>query len=135
MIFRKITALSRSLHRCFNEIIKNTGLGSGQVFILITIVENPGINQDLLCRILDLDKSTVTKGIKTLIKDKYIIRVRDKNDMRNWIIFPSKKGELIYHDLRKNADNFEKKITSGIESQEVKNLSETLDILKKNTLF
>ena len=135
MIFRKITALSRSLHRKFNEIIKDTGLGSGQVFILMTLVENPGINQDLLCRILELDKSTVTKGIKTLLKEKYIIRVRDKNDMRNWIIFPSKHGEVIYHDLKKYAEDFEKQITADIANSEIIQLSEILNILSKNTLF
>ncbi len=135
MVFRQIMALSRSLHRCFNEIIKNTGLGSGQVFILLKIVENPGLNQDLLCRILELDKSTVTKGMKTLLQNKYIIRLRDKNDMRNWIVYPSKKGEAVYEEIKKYADEFEMKITGEMEKDEINLLVEMLERISEKTLM
>ena len=131
MIFREILALSRILHRSFTEKIKETGLGSGQVFILMSIVENQGINQDLLCKIMEIDKSTAAKGIKILINKKCIIRVRDKNDMRNWILFPSKKGEVIYDVVRKYTNDFEKTIIKGIDKEKIIILSEMLEQIKK----
>ena len=135
MIFREIIKLSRILHRNFNEKIKETGLGSGQIFILMAIAENPGINQDILCRIMEIDKSTAAKGIKILLNGKYIIRVRDKNDMRNWIIFPSKKGEAIYGIVKDYTEKYEKEIVAGLGMEELKILSDIFDKIAKNALM
>ena len=135
MVFNRIFSISRKIHRKFNESFKDTGLGSGQVFILLSVIENPGINQDCLCRILDLDKSTVTKGMKTLHNDKYIIRVRDKKDKRNWILFPSKKGERIYNDLNNRVKEFEKKIIREISEIDINLFHEVLKKIEENALL
>ena len=70
--------------------------------------------------------------MKVLLNEKYIIRVMDKNYMRNWIIFPSKRGEGIYRTLKKYTEDYENQIIEGIDKNEIIILSEILDKIKDN---
>jgi DNA-binding MarR family transcriptional regulator len=135
MVFRDIMSLSRKIHRYINEKLKGTGLGSGQLFILAAIVKNPGINQYFLCKKLDLDKSTVAKGIKSLINNKFILRVRDKNDMRNWILFPSKKGESLTAVLNDTINSFESDMLYQFTENEILILKSLLLRIENNCGF
>ncbi len=134
MFIREILSVSRNIQRNFNDYLKDTGLGTGQVFILMKINENPGINQEKLCRMLNIDKSTVTKGMKLLMSEKYIIKVRDKNDLRNWILFPSKRGEAVYENVKIKIDDFEKTAVRNIGKEKLKMFSQLLSEIEMNTV-
>ena len=129
MIFRQILSISRRIHRNYNELLKETGLGSGQIFILLAVIDKPGLNQDSLCRMLDIDKSTVAKGMKTLLNKRYIIRIRDKKDMRNWILFPSKTGEKLSVFIKETLKNENTKINELFKESEINEFDEYLSRL------
>ncbi len=130
MIIRELLSVLRKMQRLFNEHIQDTNLGSGQIFILLAVIDSPGINQDELCRILDIDKSTATKGMKILLDKKHIIRVQDKHDKRNRLLFPSKVGEKTALEAVKKIKEFEIKICNEAGKENIILLNNILSSLK-----
>ena len=132
MLLRRFLSVSRKIHRLIQESLNGTGIGSGQVFILLSVLENQGVNQEYICQELAIDKSTVTKGIKYLLKEKYILRIRDKNDKRNWILFPTKKSENIADDLKNAVENVNSQLIDNFTESDEKYYIQLLDKIEKN---
>lgn len=86
-----VRAASRLLTQLFDDTLKPSGLQITQLSILvgITTSENPTINQ--LAKILVMDRTTLTRGLKPLEKIG-LIKIKKGNDRRTTLLEVTPKG-------------------------------------------
>ncbi len=69
--------------------------GHQQTYIF-HICKNPGLSQDKLVELINVNKSNVTRQLMHLEKDGYITRVPSDDDRRVLCVFPTKKALDLY---------------------------------------
>ncbi len=82
-------ALSRVITRMAEEEMAVTGLAPSHAFLLMLVIETPGIAQKELAEALHLAPSTVTRFIDELIHRGYLER---RTEGRLALIYPTEKG-------------------------------------------
>lgn len=95
-ILRHIGALSRSIHSINDIRFKSFHLQRSQFIFVTRICENPGLNQMALTHMLKVDKATTTKAVQKLIAEGYVIKERDSEDRRAWLLYPTKQARQVY---------------------------------------
>jgi DNA-binding MarR family transcriptional regulator len=71
--------------------LEEIGVGRGPSQVVPLIVKHPGISQDKLASIMNLDKGTIARAIWQLEDDGYVRREADENDARSNRVFPTEK--------------------------------------------
>ena len=92
----KILAISyRLLLMFYSHELQALGVKAGHMMYICCVCDNPGFSQDQLASFMHVDKSTVAKAIKELLKGGYIRRVPNPEFKREYIITPSEKGRQV----------------------------------------
>ena len=82
-----------------------------------------------------MDKSKVSRAVKTLESKDYLIRQTDKQDNRAAYLSLSVQGHSLYQKIAPKALQWEKQLMSVLESSEHRNLMKVLDRLDKQVLL
>jgi MarR family transcriptional regulator, organic hydroperoxide resistance regulator len=118
----------------YNIQIKESGLdlNSDHWTVLIIVNNNPGISQTDISNFSLRDKSSITRIIDFLEKEKYVERRNDKTDRRSFNIFLTKQGKEIYLKLFEIAKTLNDKVLKDIDKKDIKRFKETFKtIIKK----
>lgn len=118
---RYITKISRVVQMYTNKVLKDYDLTSSEFLALRYIRKKRGVNQDMLCDVLNVDKSAVTRILKKLETKGYITREIDENDRRHKKISITERTkklkmasisyeELFYTWLLEDIDEEKKKV-------------------------
>lgn len=91
-------SLSRVITRMAEEEFRKTGLSPSHAFMMMLVVDNPGVGQKKLCEQLQLAPSTVTRFIDTLEYKGYVTRQSEGKASK---VYPTEKGK----QLRAPIDN------------------------------
>ena len=75
--------------------LETIGVGSGQHFLLHLIQRHPGITQNEVSRMTDIDKATAAKGLAKLERRGYLRRIPDQDDRRIRRPYLSEAGEAL----------------------------------------
>ncbi|MCK9997177.1 MAG: winged helix-turn-helix transcriptional regulator [Candidatus Krumholzibacteria bacterium] len=78
-----LARLARQMQTLKAQYLDHLGIGTGQALILARIYSNYGITQTQLCRMLGLDKSTVTRAVNRLVEAGYVEKRRNPADRRS----------------------------------------------------
>lgn len=108
------------------------GISHGQIFILITLYKNEGINQHRLCKIYDLDKGGVGRIIKKLKEKELIIKEADPEDKRNKLIFLTEKARAMKSDFFQILNKIEKQIKQGLTEEEIETFLKIINKICNN---
>ncbi len=129
---RNIEKIARSLQTIMASKFSALGLKRGQHPYLIFINENPGLSQLELVQRLNIDKTTVTKALVQLEKQRLIIRQKNKEDQRFMETYPTSKGREVYEAvLRVEKDLLDTAFTAFSEMDRM-NLKTLLGKIDKN---
>ncbi len=82
-------SLSRLITTMADESFRITGLSPSYGHLMLTLIEQPGLSQNELSHIMNLQPSTMTRFIDKLILLEYVERVQQG---RSAIIHPTEKG-------------------------------------------
>ena len=82
-----------------------------------------------------MDKSKVSRAVKTLESKDYLIRQTDKQDNRAAYLSLSVQGHSLYQKIAPKALQWEKQLMSVLEASEHRNLMKVLDKLDKQVLL
>lgn len=96
LLIRNIATITRAMHDIYDEEYKNYGLIKSRDAVLRRVVEQPGTTQDLLGYNLKLNKATISRILKILETDGYVIRKSSLTDTRNKEVYPTEKGREAY---------------------------------------
>ena len=111
----------------FAEKLSSIGLKFGYMMYVMCICDFPGCSQECLAERLHVDKSTAAKAIKQLLKLEYVTREQNQNDMREYIILPTKKAIDIYGELTQYELEWSNKVMINMTEKEKETFRMLLD--------
>jgi len=133
-IARRLVQSSRQLERLLAKGLSSHNLGSGQVRLLISVLENPGVTQDSLSRHVGVDKTTTAKSVSRLEKAGYLRRMHDRDDRRVRRLFPSELAQKLRPELEQRIRHIGDVLLMGFMESEIHRLAGFLSRIQENLL-
>lgn len=96
-------ALSRKITRLADKSWKTSGLSPSIGYLLLTVLEDPGIQPGQISEQLQLAPSTITRLIEKLERKKLLIRAGDGKLIH---VYPTPKGKQLYMQLTECSQAF-----------------------------
>ena len=115
-----------------NVQLKEFGLSHGQAITLKIIYEENNIKQEDLNKRLQIDKSAVTRILKTLEEKKFIIKKTAKENKRNHVLSLTSKGKELYPKIKDVIKETTEMMIKDIDQNELILLEELLLKMKMN---
>lgn len=107
-------------------------ISSAQWPIMVMLWQRDGRSQNELVNMIHKDKTSVARNITHLEKEDIIVRVQDRSDRRNNIIYLTNKGKQLENELVPLVKEFISKITRGVEKDDIEKVNFTLRQIYKN---
>jgi len=73
---------ARSLTRLYEEHLRPCNLTPAQFGLLSMLAQRPGLSQQVMADMLDLDQTTLSRNLRLMIANKWIAGTRSKEDRR-----------------------------------------------------
>lgn len=119
--------MKRYINRFMEE--NNIGLTMEQIVILFILEGNEGLNISQLAYLSDRDKTTTTRMVDGLQKRNLVVKIQDKNDNRQKLVYQTNMAREMVKELKKIfMPKLEAIAYKGIEEKEK---NRTIDILVK----
>ena len=119
------------LQSIFRKNNKELPISFSQV-IVISSIPNDGINMSLLSHRIGVDNSTLTRLIDILIKNNYVIKIKNPQDKRSTIVSLTKNGGEILNKIESNIDSFSEKIYNHFPMEDKIKIKDILSALHWN---
>jgi DNA-binding MarR family transcriptional regulator len=126
--------LTHVLHSALSATFRKNKIGVTveQFSILAILFYQDGINQQELGSRLKRNKTTITRVISLMERNKLIVRATDKADSRGKLIFLTKKGKTIQMKAITHAGAMYMKAVAGLDERSVKKTAEVLNKAIRN---
>ncbi len=131
-IGKLLASVNNKKNTYYNQRLKKLGLSHGQAFVINVIGRSGKIQQDELTRNLEIDKSAVTRILKTLENRNLIRRCTSMHDRRGYEIYLSTEGLKIYPEVNQMIDHVSQILCAGMSEKEQEELVRLLLKMKKN---
>jgi DNA-binding MarR family transcriptional regulator len=123
-------ALSRKIEKLAVESWKKVGLSPSHAYLLMMVIEDPGVQPTVLSSELHLTPSTITRLIEKLEQKKMVVRTTE-GKITN--VYPTPKGKDLIGSLKACLHEFYQKYCDILGKEEserlVKNMSRIADRL------
>ena len=131
-VLREIGVIARALDSISNIEFKEYNLTKGQYLYLVRIFENPGIIQEELADMIKVDKTTLSRALKKLELNGFIIKKSDEKNKKNKKLYTTKKGDEVYQFIKRENDYSNNMALKGFSEKEEVLIAELLYRLRKN---
>ncbi len=121
-IYFNLNALVRDLNRVWDQEFTDTGLTAPQGYLVALILSQPGMAQKEVGKAMNLDRSTVTRFLEAMEKEKLIQRQPSPRDGRVTLVYPTKKAEALKAKLEKAFKNVGHRVEQKLKQSDVKDL-------------
>ena len=119
------------LQSIFRKNNKELPISFSQV-IVISSIPNDGINMSLLSYRIGVDNSTLTRLIDILIKNNYVIKIKNPKDKRSAIVSLTRDGRELLNKIESNIDSFSEKIYNHFPMEDKIKIKDILSALHWN---
>ncbi len=123
-------------HREFNSYLKaklkDYDIDRGELPFLIALYHKEGVSQQNLCAYYQLDKAIAVRMMKKLEDQGYVVKKRNPEDLRQYKIYLTKKGEDLRPILMGIFQEISSTMTEGMDEREQKVLVKLLKRTIKN---
>ena len=123
---RFISLIGRCSQIYFDRELSPIKIRSGQIRILRALDIRDGINQEHIRHRSHLDKGTIAKTIKPLIREGYIQRTKNPDDKRSYQITLTDKGRDIMPILKQAIHGWTDILTAGFTDEEKRSTDDLL---------
>lgn len=113
----------------YDDILASSGLTVRQYSLLNKIKEYPKSNMRELGEYTELDRSTLARSLKPLIKEGYITDTKDKNARDSKLVL-SKEGAKVCDKASKLWDEAQERYEKLVGKQNVQQLEQLLEKLQ-----
>lgn len=96
-LYFTVNKLSRAITKMAEDSFKLTGLSPTHAFLMMLVIDKPGIAQSELADALHLKPSTITRFVDKLVEKGLIER---KTEGKRSLNFPTENGEAILKDIK-----------------------------------
>lgn len=92
---RQITKIAREVNKLTLNIMRESGIGTGEFDLIHLVRHEPGISQkEISCR-LNMDKGAVARRVASLEKKGYLIRRGNPADGRSQLLYATDKSDTL----------------------------------------
>lgn len=114
------------LRKDFEASLRDLGVRQAQIGILSVIHANPGINQGVVGKMLDIQRANMVALIGELADIGWVVRGDDPSDRRAIALSLTPGGEKLLSEALQRIDNHERELFSVLDESERENLLEML---------
>lgn len=108
-------ALARKMEKLANQSWKKVGLTASHAYLLMLVIEEPGIQPSALVEQLLLTPSTITRLIEKLEEKKLVVRTTEGKSTN---VYPTPKAKKMLPDLKACVDHFYQTYSSILGKEE-----------------
>jgi len=127
----RLGALTRKIHRAYNNLSLKYGITVGQSFVIFDLLANEGSSVKDIASRVQLDSPAITGFIDRLIKEGLVERREDPSDRRSLQIFLTSKGLQLAEDMLPVARLFNQELKDAIGNKDIESFEEALTRLDK----
>lgn len=128
--YKSLMRFSFKLVHRFNdfwkEVLDEYGLNQTEFLILGVVVDNPGLSQQEIVKIVGADKSIVSRNLKRLEKKELVKRSHNDEYNHGHFCETTELGKKIYDEIHEKGDPMIEKRFSLVEPEDMKKANETL---------
>ena len=117
-IGRYASHLFRSIQIFVARELESYGIGSGQFTLMMRLLRRDGVRQEELASSLNYDRATITRSMNRLEDAGYIVRERDPEDRRAYVVSLTEKGRSMESVLVDISSNLNDVILQGFTEEE-----------------
>jgi MarR family transcriptional regulator, transcriptional regulator for hemolysin len=128
----QLAITSKAVARAFGTALAEAGGSMPTWLVLRSLKEQDRRTQLDLARAIGVEGPTLTRHIDTLEESGIVERHRDPGDRRAIRVELTEAGEQLYAELLKAAMRFGKRLTAGLDGQELERFTATLARLEQN---
>lgn len=128
----EIRGITGKINGFITKQVGQYGIKQGQMDYFMLIADNPGINQLELSEMKNVGKSAVTKAIKILEADGFVLRKADEADRRNVKCYITDLGESILDQMKGVRNETEQILFDGFTKSELEQFYQFLKRLHNN---
>jgi DNA-binding MarR family transcriptional regulator len=96
-------ALARKVEKLAQESWKPVGLSPSHAYLLMIVIEQPGVQPGSLANELQLQPSTITRLIEKLEEKKLVVRIAEG---KTTSVYPTTKAKELYSKLKDCVHHF-----------------------------
>ncbi|RUT33577.1 MarR family transcriptional regulator [Paenibacillus zeisoli] len=96
-LYFTVNKLSRAITKMAEESFRKTGLSPTHAFLMMLVIEKPGISQSELAENLHLKPSTITRLVDKLVVKGLIER---KSEGKRSLNYPTEQGSAILKEIK-----------------------------------
>ncbi len=129
---RFLSLIMRCGQMHFNRELSPLNIRAGQIAILRALDFRDGISQEAIRLLFHLDKGTIAKTIKPLVREGYIVREKSPYDKRAYQIFLTDKGREIMPELKTILKQWADILTTDFTESEKQTMEDLLSRMADN---
>jgi DNA-binding MarR family transcriptional regulator len=125
-LYFSANALARKTEKLARESWDPVGLSPSHAYLLMLVIEEPGIQPGTLGKQLQLSPSTITRLLEKLEKQKMLVRTFEGR-LAN--IYPTPKGKALKPELDLALNNFYQKYSTILGKDESSSLVKNMNAI------
>ena len=110
----------------WKEVLDEYGLNQTEFLILGVVVDNPGLSQQEIVKVVGADKSIVSRNLKRLEKKELVRRSPNTEYNHGYFCETTEMGKKMYDEIHEKGEPLIEKRFSLVSREELKNANETL---------
>lgn len=126
--------VARLLRLRGDQSAKSTGMTRAQWIILVWLERRPGVTQNELAALVEVEPITVARLLDRLEARKLVERRHDIKDRRVWRLHVTPEAQPVLEIIRQYRKDLNPSITAGIDSEDLKHVVDALQIMKSNLI-
>lgn len=126
--------ITKRVHEAVTSGFRNEGFNVTveQFTVLSSLWYEEGINQQMLAEQLDRDKTTIARIVQNMEKKSLLVRIPDKDDQRNKLIYLTARGKELQEKLARTAGEVYVKALNSLEQKDLDRAIQILTHISKN---
>ena len=131
-LVRQIIWLSRKHFQMSTSLLEETGIGSGQIPVLMELERHGELNQRELAERTRVTPATMSGTLKRMEKAGFIVRTADENDARISRVRLTEEGKVQCENARRGFDQACYQLLAGLDADDLTQLRSLLTRIQNN---
>lgn len=127
-----ITYISNRNDAITNTKLKSAGITYGEAKVIHYLYQQGCVSQDRLTKFLSIDKSAVTRILKSMVEKKLVIKTISNLDKRSYNLDLLPKGKELFEFIDSVFEEVSSLMIKDLNNDEKKILIQLLEVVKKN---
>ena len=125
-LYFSANALARKVEKIAADSWKQIDLSPSHAYLLLTVIEEPGIQPGALAAEMQLTPSTITRLVEKLEAKKLLVRTTE-GKLTN--VYPTPKAKELYPRMKNCLNNFYQSCTGITSEAEIKRMTQHINKL------